>query len=132
MTRLKAGVVGCGLVARNRHLPALISRRDLVEVVAVCDMNGELASDTASEFSIQNSYSDIGDMITREGLNLVDICTPPQTHPKLVGIAASHGCNVLVEKPLATSVRDCDAIESAVISTTKSSILLSWLRERKS
>lgn len=109
--------MGCGLVARNRHLPALISRRDLVEVVAVCDMNGELASDTASEFSIQNSYSDIGDMITREGLNLVDICTPPQTHPKLVGIAASHGCNVLVEKPLATSVRDCDAIESAVKSS---------------
>jgi len=54
MTRLKAGVVGCGLIAKKRHLPALISRRDLVELVAVCDVNEGLARDTASEFSIGN------------------------------------------------------------------------------
>jgi predicted dehydrogenase len=117
MTKLKAGVVGCGLIAKKRHLPALISRHDSVEVTAVCDMNYKLARDTASEFSIRNSYSDFSEMITREGLDLVDICTPPQAHAELVKIAANHGCNVLVEKPLATNLRDCDAIESIVRSS---------------
>lgn len=52
-------------------------------------------------------------MILAEKLDLVDICTPPQTHARLAVEAMKQGCHVLIEKPMALTVLDCDEIVKA-------------------
>jgi predicted dehydrogenase len=52
-------------------------------------------------------------MLRSEKPDLVDICTPPQTHTRLAVEAMRHGCHVLIEKPMALTVADCDEIVRA-------------------
>jgi len=52
-------------------------------------------------------------MLEKERPELVDICTPPGTHAALARQAAEHGCHILIEKPMALTVNDCDEIINA-------------------
>lgn len=59
------------------------------------------------------AYDDIEAMIRECGLDVVSICTPHPLHANPAVIAADCGCNVLIEKPLASSLEDCDRIIEA-------------------
>ena len=83
-----------------------------VVVQAVCDLNQSLATSVAREFGIPRSYSDLAEMIQKENLDIVDICTPPQTHAPLAIEAMEKGCHVLLEKPMALKVSDCDQMNN--------------------
>lgn len=113
MPRLKAAIVGAGLIAGKKHIPAFVKHRSKVELVALCDLNQEGARKLAEQFGIPRVYADLGEMIEKEKPDLVDICTPPQTHVKLAIEAMKRGCNVLIEKPMALTVAECDQIVSA-------------------
>ena len=80
MSKLKVGVVGCGYIAKKRHIPAFFRLKNLVSVSAVCDLNEELATDTARQFGIPHVYSDLGEMLSEMDLDIVDVCTPPKIH----------------------------------------------------
>ena len=80
--------------------------------MGLSDLNLEAAKSVASRFGIQTAYADAGEMIAAERPDLVDICTPPATHAKVGRMAAASGCNVLIEKPMALTVADCDTIVS--------------------
>jgi predicted dehydrogenase len=67
----------------------------------------------AARFGIPSAYGDIGEMLRSEKPDLVDICTPPQTHARIAVEAMRRGCNVLIEKPMATTMADCDQIVQA-------------------
>lgn len=108
MSKLKVGVVGCGLVAKKRHIPAFLRLKKDVDLCAVCDLNEAVARSAAKEFSISHVYSDVSEMFSKEGLNVVDICTPPQVHAPIAIEAMESGCHVLLEKPMALNVSDCD------------------------
>jgi predicted dehydrogenase len=105
--KLRIGVVGAGGIARESHLPVLKNLRD-VEVAAICDQRLSMATEQASKFGISSIFADMSEMLTKEKLDVVDICTPPQTHAPLAIEAMEAGCNVLVEKPLASSVKDSE------------------------
>lgn len=111
--KLRAGLVGCGGIAGLRHIPAFMRLKDSVVLEAVCDRNESLAKDVASRFGIPNSYSDSADMLSRESLDIVDICTPPQTHAALAIQAIEAGCHVVLEKPMALNTSDCDLMIEA-------------------
>nr|AFK79148.1 NADH-dependent dehydrogenase [uncultured bacterium F39-01] len=113
MKRIKAAIVGAGLIAGKKHIPAFIKHKSKVDLVALCDLNEVGANKLADEYGIPRTYTDIGEMIEKEKPDLVDICTPPQTHVKLSIEAMRRGCNVLIEKPMALSVAECDAIVDA-------------------
>ena len=113
MTKIKAAVVGAGLIAGKKHIPAFIRHKNKVELAALCDLNQEGARKLAAQFGVPRVYADIGEMIEKEKPDLVDICTPPQTHVKLAIEAMNRGCNVLIEKPMALSVAECDQIVEA-------------------
>jgi len=110
--KLKVGIVGCGGVTQGAHIPGY-KRLDNVVLQAVCDRNEKLARETAAKNRISKVYSELTDMLSKEELNIVDICTPPQTHAPLAVAALQHGCHVLIEKPLALKVSDCDQIIDA-------------------
>ena len=107
MKNLKVGVVGCGLISKLRHIPAY-KRLKYLDVMAVCDLNEELAKDTAKDFEIPNFYTDTSKMFDEEDLDIVDICVPPQIHAKIAIEAMESGSHVIMEKPMATKVSDCE------------------------
>ena len=111
MERTKVGVLGCGAVAIKRHIPAF-KRLHTANIVAVCDKNEILAKNTAKSLGVQ-SYSELSEMIANSKPDIIDICTPPKIHADLTVEALSKGCNVILEKPMALSVSDCDRMIEA-------------------
>jgi len=105
--KLRVAVVGVGSIAVESHLPVFKNLKD-VEVAAICDKRVSAAKECASQFGIKNVFGDMADMLSKEKLDVVDICTPPRTHVSLSIQAMEAGCHVLVEKPMATSVQEAD------------------------
>jgi predicted dehydrogenase len=90
-----------------RHIPAYKKLNDF-EVHAVCDLNGELAKATAKEFKIPKYYTNTSEMFAEENFDIIDICVPPQIHAPIAIEAMESGSNVIMEKPMATKVSDCE------------------------
>ena len=108
MNKLKVAVVGAGFVTQKRHIPAFLRLKKQVFVCAICDLKLELAKSVASRFGIPNVYSNLSDMLKKEKPDVVDICTPPKVHAPVAIEAMENGCHVLLEKPMASSLSDCD------------------------
>lgn len=120
MARLRATIVGAGLISQKKHIPAFQRIKDSVELVAICDVNLEAAKKAASAFGIPRFYDDLTKMLESERPDMVDICTPPRTHANVAVTAARHGCHLLIEKPMALTVQDCQAIiDAARLAGTK-------------
>lgn len=109
---LKTGIIGCGKVA-HLHAQALKNLVDS-DFAAVFSRTLSKAQDFGKQYGVR-PYDNISKMVSDEKLDLVIICTPHPNHldPTIEAIQA--GAHVLVEKPLASSLDDCDAmIQSAV------------------
>jgi predicted dehydrogenase len=113
MTKLRAGILGAGLISGKKHVPAFLRQKHRVEVAAVCDLDVKAAERLAQKLGVPKVYSDPAEMLLREELDVVDICTPPQTHRDLAVEAMRQGAHVLIEKPLALCGADCDAMVDA-------------------
>lgn len=111
MEKLRVGIVGCGHIVTGRHLPAF-KKLHAVEVVAICDMNKAVAENVARRYNIGQHFSSFSEMLKQE-LDVVDICTPIQTHYALAVQAIESGSNVLVEKPLAMNPKEVDEMYRA-------------------
>lgn len=113
MKKIKAAIIGCGLIAQERHIPAMTKIKNL-DLVAVCDINEKLAKDVAKTYKIPRVYTESSKMFKEENLDLVDICVPPQIHANIAIEAMENSCHIIMEKPMALTVSDCDRmIESS-------------------
>ena len=101
---LRAALIGCGFIS-HQHIPAWKATPD-AELVAVCDTNRARAEGRARQYEIEKVYDDAETMLAAESLDCVDIATRPEGHRELVGLAASHGVNVLCQKPLAPTLSE--------------------------
>lgn len=110
---LKAAVIGTGLISVQKHLPAWTRMASHARLVAVCDANLESAREVASRFGVERCYADAAEMLQAERPDVVDICTPPKTHAALAILALQAGAHVLVEKPMAVGVGECDRMMAA-------------------
>lgn len=110
---MKFGVVGCGEIARRGHLPAL-SRLDEAEVVAVADINLNSAKQAARKFRIPHYYKDYQLMLGQEDIDVVVVTVPTPMHSKVVIDSVEAGKNIVVEKPLASSLLEAVKIKEAV------------------
>lgn len=108
---LKVGAVGGGHILEHRHLPVL-KKLSNVEVTAICDIQENVAKRVAQEFGIPKYYSNFSEMIKKERLDFVDICTPPKTHLPLAIEAMEEGVHVLAEKPLGMTVNEVEQMYS--------------------
>src|SRR5437016_14634984 len=108
--RLNVAIVGCGLVAKARHIPALRRLGNKVRIAALCDQNRTLATETAKLFHVSRTYTSLTQLLDNERIDVVDLCVPPGVHASLAIEALNHGCHVLMEKPMALSVNDCDEL----------------------
>ena len=107
MERIRTGIVGCGKVGDfHAHAYSSLPESDFR---AVCDSDRNRAEAFAAKYGVK-AYTDVREMCEKEGLGCVSICTPHPIHAAPAVAAAECGCNVLVEKPLASCLADCDAI----------------------
>ncbi len=104
---IKVGICGVGYIAREVHLPLLAKFPD-VELLAICDKDENKLKEVAGQFQKARLYSAFDEMLSKEKLDLVDICVPPNAHASLAIQALESGFNCMVEKPMAMSTNDAD------------------------
>ncbi len=109
MVKLRTAVVGAGKIART-HAQGL-NNIEISELRAIYNRNIERAEHLADEFSIK-AYDDLDKMIADEKLDAITVITPHPAHIDSVVPALRAGVHVIVEKPLAVSLKDCDAMIS--------------------
>lgn len=108
--KLRVGVIGAGRWAARAHLPGF-ARSPLSEVVAICDLNREMAEQRAREFNIPHVYTDYQEMLAREDIDVVDVCTrggvgDRNNHEPLAFAVLEAGKHCLCEKPVAHDYRN--------------------------
>lgn len=103
--RLRAGIVGAGYVS-SYHIRALRTL-DFVDVIGLADPDTERAQAVARTFAIPAVYRSLDELLAARP-DVVHILTPPHLHARMAVEAMRAGCHVMVEKPMAESVEDCD------------------------
>lgn len=139
MKRVKVGVIGSGGIFQGAHLPAYPDVEE-AKLVAICDVsertlkaaekrvrsiyqeraqkakdggNNDLAERLMGDISELKTYTNFSEMLSRENLDLVDICTPTKYHSPIAIEALKSGVNVMCEKPMARTYLEClDVIEA--------------------
>ena len=107
MKKLRLAIVGCGGICNHKHLPSLQKVADKVEVVALCDIIIERAVQTAKDFGLEaNTYVDYKEMLEKEEIDIVHVCTPNVAHCQIVCDCFDAGKHVLCEKPMAATSAD--------------------------
>jgi predicted dehydrogenase len=108
---LKIGLIGCGTHAKWAVVPAITAAADKVSFVAACDLFE--ANVNAVDVPGIKRYTDYKKMIAEAGLDAVYIATLPDTHAAIAIDALNAGLHTLIEKPMAHSVGECEAIQAA-------------------
>lgn len=103
--QVRTGLVGCGKVGVTHALA--LAALPQSRFTAVCSRSLERAQEFAERFGVR-AYRDTAEMVRAEHLEMVSVCTPHPLHADAVVAAASAGAHVLVEKPLASDLADCD------------------------
>jgi len=112
---MKYALIGCGRISPN-HIAA--ARNNKLEIVAICDIEPSYMEDKTLKFKLDKSvkhYIDYKEMVEKERPELVAICTESGKHASIAIFCIEHGCNCIIEKPIALSISDADAIISASI-----------------
>lgn len=111
---LSIGIIGTGNISRA-HLHAYLQFPEEVQVVALADIEPGKAETARAEFALDRArvYEDATTMLASEHLDLVSIATPPGTHCELSVQALEAGVHVIVEKPMAPSLEECDRMLEA-------------------
>jgi len=108
---IRLGIIGFGRMARGYHLPSL-KKISGVRVTAVAESRPE-RRDQARRLGIDHIFYDFREMLDRVELDGVLVCTPPWLHRVPTELAAGRGVAVFCEKPMATTLADCEAMIAA-------------------
>ncbi|MGJ3237594.1 MAG: Gfo/Idh/MocA family protein [Anaerolineae bacterium] len=108
---IRTALVGYGKVA---HIHArVLAQSTLADCVAVCGRDRDKAMGFADQHGIPAYDTHLAQLITEQDIQAIIVCTPHPVHAESAVVAAQMGVHVLVEKPLATMLADCDAIIQA-------------------
>ncbi|MBM3291003.1 MAG: Gfo/Idh/MocA family oxidoreductase, partial [Candidatus Hydrogenedentes bacterium] len=110
--RFRAGVVGAGAIAQACHMPGYV-RNKHVELVAFADPALARHREIDEKFPGVRGYSSIDEMLAKEQLDVVSVCTPNKHHAACTIAALEAGCHVLCEKPIAASLQEADRMIAA-------------------
>lgn len=108
--KLRLALIGCGRIAL-KHAESIVALPE-ADLVAVCDVVPELARNFADKYGAA-PYTDYAEMLARRDIDAVTIATPSGLHAEIGIKAAQAGKHVLVEKPMAMTLRSADALIEA-------------------
>ena len=121
---LKVGIIGCGGIAKGKHLPSL-AKIEEVEIVAFCDIVLERAEEAKETYGAADSkvFEDYKAMLAEMDLDVVHVCTPNISHAEISIASLDAGNHVMCEKPMAKTSEEARAmIEAAKRSGKKLTI----------
>lgn len=128
--KINIGIIGCGKVADERHMPALRNHKEL-RVIAVADPEPANRRYIAGKFGIEQQYAHYADLLEQEDIDGVGILTPTGSHEEIGLAAIAADKHVLMEKPLALTIEECDRLIAAGTRSEKTVLLgfnLRWHR----
>lgn len=115
--KLKVGIIGCGGIANNKHMPS-IKAVGMADIVAFCDVKEERANEAATKYGTREArvYSDYNELL-KEELDAVYVCTPNRSHSEITVAALESGKHVMCEKPMAINypeaLKMCEAAKKS-------------------
>ena len=111
---MKYAIIGCGRISPNHVMAA---KNNNLEIIALCDLIKENAEDKAIKFDLDlqkvSIYEDYKELLEKEKPELVAIATESGKHAAIAIDCINAGANVIIEKPIALSIADADAIINA-------------------
>lgn len=109
---MRYALIGCGRISPN-HIAAAKSNH--LEFVGLCDIDSQMLCDKAVKFNLQNvpQYGDYHDLVEKEKPELVGIATESGKHAAIALDCIEAGCNLIIEKPIALSIAEANAIIKA-------------------
>ncbi len=109
---MRYALIGCGRISRN-HIAAAESNH--LEFAALCDTNEEKMKEKAREFHFRGvpQYTDYHEMLEKEKPELVAVATESGKHAAIAMDCIAAGCSLIIEKPVALSLADADAVIQA-------------------
>lgn len=113
MKKIKIGIIGLGWVSQVFHIPIFKKMND-VEITAVCDIDKTKCSIVCEKLEIKKYYTSYRDLIDKEELDAIDICTPTDTHKEIAMYAIAKNLNIFIERPIARSYSEAFEIAEAV------------------
>lgn len=128
MRTLRVGIIGAGGIARNHHLPSY-RRCTGVDVVAAADVSEAALGPLCEQHDGVRPYTDYREMLDREELDIVSICTSNDAHHPAAMAAMERGIDVFCEKPLALNYSQaCEMFEAARLHGTRTGVNFSHRR----
>lgn len=111
---IRVGIAGTGGIA-EAHIRGYLAFPELCEIVALADLTPGRAANKKDQFALgsASAYDEVDTMLARGDIDLVSIATPPSSHAEIAIASFEAGAHVLLEKPMAPSLEDCDAILAA-------------------
>ena len=111
--RIRVGIIGCGEVTQINHLPSLEFLEDLFEVTALCDVSASVLEAVGNSHHVGRQFLEYRDLLASPDVDAVLITTPHAYHSEQTLAALEQGKHVLVEKPMAMTLEDADAVIAA-------------------
>ena len=111
---LNIAIVGIGNISAA-HFEAVLAFPERARIVALCDIYPEKAQRAKEKYGLDCRIFDDHEKMLASGekIDAVHVCTPPYVHAQIAVNAMNAGCNVLVEKPMAACLAECDAMLEA-------------------
>ncbi|CAN7642630.1 Gfo/Idh/MocA family protein [Paenibacillus sp. LjRoot56] len=116
---LKVAIIGAGAISKA-HIEAYLQFPERCTIVAISDIYEDKAQERIDQFKLDEARAvkDYKELLL-EDIDLVSICTPPYTHASLTVEFLEAGSHVMVEKPMASSLEECDLMNAAANRTGK-------------
>lgn len=102
--KIRIAIVGCGRISKN-HFGSIEKHGDELELAAICDVDSAVLAEHAEKYKVP-AYRSMEEMLQKERLDIVALCTPSGIHPDQAVLAAQYKVHVMTEKPMATRWND--------------------------
>jgi UDP-N-acetyl-2-amino-2-deoxyglucuronate dehydrogenase len=102
--KIRLAIIGCGRISKN-HFGSIEKHSENIQLAAICDNNSKVLKEHQKKYKVIG-YLQLEEMLEKEDLDIVAICTPSGVHPVQAGMAAKYGVHVMTEKPMATRWED--------------------------
>ena len=128
MSKLNIALVGAGRRGGGAHLPVIAKLKDIYNLVAICDIDEEVATRYAEQYGA-TPYTNVRDLVAHEKLDVVDITVPGVAHHAVACFMADAGVHILCETPIAVTLPTSDLmIERAKANNVKLEIAENYYR----
>ncbi|OIJ17470.1 oxidoreductase [Anaerobacillus alkalilacustris] len=118
--KLKVAIIGCGGIAKGKHMPSL-AKLETVEMVAFCDRKFKRAEEAAKKYGTEDAkvYEDYQELLKDEAIDVIHVCTPNSSHCEISIASLEAGKHVMCEKPMAKTAEEARKMIEAAKRTGK-------------